>query len=95
MNRYEIKCTFDSNGRKVFPNLNDTYRPHIVINGDSEYLGIQFESSSLNAFGVEGTAIIRTIYDGVNYDCLQPSVRFVIMEGAKQVGKGEIVKTLD
>lgn len=89
--KYEIVCTFDSKKRERFPDLNSgIYRPHIVINGTTEYLGIEFESSNLKEFDREDKAIIRSLYNLDMYENLIPGVSFTIREGRKIVGKGKI-----
>lgn len=89
--KYEIVCAFDSKKRESFPDLNSgTYRPHLVINGTSEYLGIEFESSNLKEFDKEDKAIIRSLYNLDMYENLIPGASFTIREGRKIVGKGII-----
>ncbi|MCR5349367.1 MAG: hypothetical protein K6E20_00090 [Acholeplasmatales bacterium] len=89
--RYEILCIFDSKKREKFPDLNSgIYRPHIVINGDNEYLGIEFETSKLKEFDKEDKAIIRSLYNPDMYEKLIPGVLFTIREGRKIVGNGRV-----
>ena len=89
--RYEILCIFDSKKREKFPDLNsEIYRPHIVINGDNEYLGIEFETSKLKEFDKEDKAIIRSLYNTDMYEKLIPGVLFTIREGRKIVGNGRV-----
>ncbi|MBP5593142.1 MAG: hypothetical protein J6X75_03110 [Clostridia bacterium] len=89
--RYEILCIFDSKKREKFPDLNsEIYRPHIVINGDNEYLGIEFETSKLKEFDKEDKAIIRSLYNPDMYEKLIPGVLFTIREGRKIVGNGRV-----
>lgn len=89
--KYEIVCAFDSKKRESFPDLNSgIYRPYLVINGTSEYLGIEFESSNLKEFDKEDKAIIRSLYNLDMYENLIPGASFTIREGRKIVGKGII-----
>ena len=89
--KYEIVCVFDSKKRESFPNLNSgIYRPHIVIDGTTEYLGIEFESSELKEFDKEDKAVIRSLYNLDMYENLIPGASFTIREGRKIVGKGKI-----
>ena len=89
--RYEILCIFDSKKREKFPDLNsEIYRPHIVINGDNEYLGIEFETSKIKEFDKEDKAIIRSLYNPDMYKKLIPGVLFTIREGRKIVGNGRV-----
>lgn len=93
-----IKVIFYSNKRKSFPILNSSienragYRPHLVIKGTTEYLGIEFYRSQLQSFDKYGTASIRLLYDGVDYSGLKIGTKFDILEGAKVVGEGEIIE---
>ena len=82
---------FDSKKRDSFPNSNSgIYRPHIVNDGTTEYLGIEFESSNLKEFDKEDKAIIRSLYNLDMYEKLIPGVSFTIREGRKIVGKGKV-----
>ena len=93
-----IKVIFYSNKRKSFPILTSSiknragYRPHLVIKGTTEYLGIEFYRSQLQSFDKYGTASIRLLYDGVDYSALKVGTKFDILEGTKVVGEGEVIE---
>lgn len=75
--------------RENFPDLNSgIYWPHIVVNGDNEYLGIEFETLKLKEFDKEDKAIIRSLYNPDMYEKLIPLVLFTIREGRKIVENG-------
>lgn len=87
---------FYSNKRETFPILNskpeknEAYRPHLIIKGTKEYLGVEFYRSQLKSFDKYGTANFILLYD-VDYSCLTPGVKFDIVEGTNIVGEGEII----
>jgi hypothetical protein len=92
-----MEITFFDKGqhcRKIPPDLNGgKYSPHLVVKGQSDYLGIQFFEGENVILGkkVKGTA--ECLYEGVNYDVLEPNVLFFIMEGGNKIGEGEIIET--
>lgn len=92
-----VKVIFFSSKRENFPTLNsnletsNSYRPHLLVEGNEEYLGIEFYRSQLKSFDKYGTASIRLLYDGVDYSSLTPGTKFKIMEGANIVGEGEVI----
>ena len=97
---YSLKNTkviFFSDKRKTFPILTSSvegrmgYRPHLVIKGTAESLGVEFYRSRLQSFDKYGTASIRLLYDGVDYSGLKVGTKFDILEGSNVVGEGEII----
>ena len=92
-----MKVIFFSSKRENFPTLNsnletsNSYRPHLLVEGNEEYLGIEFYRSQLKSFDKYGTASIRLLYDGVDYSSLTPGTKFKIIEGANIVGEGEVI----
>ncbi|MDE7107348.1 MAG: hypothetical protein K2O39_03410 [Clostridiales bacterium] len=88
MKLIEVKVLFYSDKRKSLPCPFD-YRPHFVVNGN--YLGVQFVECDLTEFDKFGTAIVRLVYDGVDYSLLTENVQFDVVEGATIVGKGYVV----
>lgn len=92
MQKLKVKVKFNSTTRKSFPCLYYAYRPHFVVDGDSEILGVEFLESDLNEFDVFGEAIVKLLYDGVGYRKLQKGVKFKIVEGgATVVGEGYVL----
>lgn len=85
----EVKVLFYSNRRKTLP-LPD-YRPHFVVNGKTEMLGVQFIECDLTEFDKYETAIVRLVYDGVDYSALTENAQFNIVEGPFVVGKGYVI----
>ncbi len=70
------------------------YRPHLVVQGDSEYLGIAFYADTIKKEGNKYTARIHCIYEGVNYNKLLSNVLFEIREGPIILAKGRVLKEL-
>lgn len=79
--------------RKTPPNLfNRVYRPHFIVKGTKEYLGVWFVEGDNVELGEKVTAIVETIYDNVNYNSLlEPDTEFYIAEGANIVGHGKVI----
>ena len=93
--RYEIECSFDSQKRSVFPDLNGAaYRPHLVVKGTKEYLGIEFVSADVDEFDTPGRAEIVTLYSLALYENLNEGAEFTIREGPKIVGTGKILSVV-
>ena len=91
MKQILVKVKFYSGARKSFPCLCYAYRPHFVVDGDSEMLGVEFLESDFNEFDVFGEAIVKLLYDGVGYHKLQKGAKFSIVEGATSVGEGYVL----
>ena len=81
--------TFFSKKRKTPPNLtNGKYNPHLVIKGDTEYLGVTFIDGEEVIFDKEIIASALPLYEGVDYSGLTEGAKFMIMEGGNIVGEG-------
>lgn len=91
MKELVVCVKFFSDKRKDFPSLNYTYRPHFVVEGDSELLGVEFVGSDLTEFNCYGNASVKLLYDGVNYFKLKQGVKFKIVEGSRIVGDGYVI----
>ena len=89
---FEVEYIFYSGKRKEMPILNTkVYRPHVVINGSKEFLGICFVNGTVNQFDQLGTGTIEGLYSPYMYDCLTEGIEFTIREGNKIVGRGKIL----
>ena len=62
--------------------------PHLVIKGDTEYLGVTFIDGEEVVFDKEIIASALPLYDGVDYSGLTEGTKFMIMEGRNIVGEG-------
>ena len=83
--------TFFSKKRKTPPNLtNGKYNPHLVIKGDTEYLGVTFIDGEEVVFDKEIMASALPLYDRVDYSSLTERTKFMIMEGGNIVGEGTV-----
>ena len=76
--------------RRIPPNLN-RYRPHLVIKGHKEYLGIQFIEGEDVILGKKAIGIAECLYEEKNYDELKIGIEFFVMEGRNKVGEGKII----
>lgn len=88
----KVKVKFYSNIRDTLPSLNYGYRPHFVVKGDGEYLGIQFLELDLTENDTFGEAVVKLLYDNVGYYKLKEGVIFDIIEGSTIVGEGYVLK---
>lgn len=91
MNTLLVRVKFYSDKRKSVPSMYYAYRPHFVVDGDCERLGVEFIESDLNEFDKFGDAVVRLVYDGVNYSKLAVGVKFKIVEGSTVVGEGCVI----
>lgn len=57
MSTIKVKVKFYPQVRKTLPSLH--YRPHFVVSGDSEYLGIEFLELDLTEFSVFSEAKVK------------------------------------
>jgi len=68
------------------------YRPHFVVKGTEEYLGIQFTELEQTPVGEHMLAEIRFLFHGfVDYSKLVTGVEFEIREGPNIVGEGMVL----
>ena len=91
MRTIKVRVKFYPNKRSSFPPLNCGYRPHFVINGDTELLGVEFLKSDLTEFNQFGGAIVKLLYDTVDYSKLTKGTEFTIVEGSLIVGEGSVL----
>lgn len=84
-----VKVMFYKNVRKTFPSC--LYRPHFIVSGTDEYLGIIFTKLDIASLGEYTIGIIEFLYEGVNYSKLTSGANFLIKEGSSEVGKGFVL----
>ncbi len=66
------------------------YRPHLVV--ETNYLEVEiYQPELVCKFGQPVTVIARCLYS-VDYSELQPGAQFRIVEGAKEVGSGVVLR---
>lgn len=92
MKTIKVKVKFYIGKRSSFPSLNYGYRPHFVISGDTKMLGVEFLESDLAEFNKFGEAIVKLLYDNIDYSKLTTGVNFNIVEGSHIVGEGNVLK---
>ena len=82
-----VSVTFFQGKRKLPPCLNNgSYRPHLIVDGDNEYLGVSFINGAECHFDETVSAILLPIYEGVDYSKLQVHKKFFVMEGSNILG---------
>ncbi len=70
----------------------DQYRPHLVVSGDNEPLPVVLAGPAALDPGETAVAQFRCIASGAGYDKLHDGVQFTIMEGARIVGIGRVIR---
>ena len=97
--RYNVLITFyppEDGGRRVPPqppfSIDRSYRPHIVVDGDSDYLGVRFVGGSETKPGEPGRFSFVEQFPDVDYSSLAAGVKFTIREGSNIVGNGVILE---
>ena len=87
---YFVKVKFYSNSIRKKPPCIDRgrYSPHLVVEGDIEYLGVTFVDGNISVFDNETDAIVVAPYDAVGYHKLVKDAKFLIKEGPHTVGEG-------
>lgn len=85
------KVKFYKNKRKTLPDLmSGNYRPHLLIKGDTAYLGVYIEQGEIKNFGEEAICCVFPIYQEIDYSNLKEKTCFFIMEGSNKVGEGMV-----
>ena len=87
-----VEVWFFDSVRKT-PPCGNTYRPHFVVKGTNDYLGIQFEYLEDVPFREHIAVRVQLTYEstGVDYSKLKPNVTFEIKEGGTIVGEGIVI----
>lgn len=91
MNEFTLFCTlkFYKHKRKSLSDImSSNYRAHILIKGDTQYLGFYYEQGKIKNFDEETNCYLIPIYDSVDYSNLKEGESFFIMEGCNKVGEG-------
>ena len=69
--------------------------PHVVVDGQTEYLGVRFLVGPEVIAGQAGRFILALMYPGVDYSLLIPDTRISMCEGGKIIGKGVVLQRID
>lgn len=91
METLKVKVKFYSDNRNSFPSLNWGYRPHFMVKGTAEMLGVEFIKSDLLEFNKFGEAEVKLLYENVDYSKLTKGIVFDILEGSHVVGEGAVL----
>lgn len=84
---------FFKDNRKKVPDLNSgAYRPHLIIKGENELLGVCFTNGEEVEFDKTIKCSILPLYEGIDYSNLIKGTEFFIVEGKNNVGRGIIEK---
>jgi hypothetical protein len=86
----------EQGGRNLGPALNNQrYRPHLRVPPDPSMLGVEFVDGPEGPapFGTIVPATVRLVYEpAVSYSALQTGCSIEIVEGARVVGLGLVVR---
>jgi hypothetical protein len=79
--------------RKMQPHLNSYgYRPHFVVKGKNDYLGVYFLDGEEVNLGETARGTVELFYPEVDYSALVTGADFFIMEGENRVGEGIVLR---
>jgi len=100
--RFDAVLTFlhpDEGGRQLPPQPPFTtpgrdYRPHVVVDGDSTYLGVRFIGGPSISPGGEGRFSFVPTYPDVDYSGIKIGTRFTVREGGSVVACGVVLHVL-
>lgn len=97
--RYNALITFfppEDGGRRIPPqppfSIDRSYRPHIVVDGESAYLGVHFVGGTETTAGETGRFSFIELFPDVDYSSLTAGVKFTVREGSNIVGNGVILE---
>ena len=89
----KVKVRFWGENHREMPPFGTAYRPHLVVKGTTEYLGVQFTNIDKVSFGEEILSGVELLYDGVDYSALVIGAAFEIREGTHIVGEGVVISS--
>jgi hypothetical protein len=76
-----------------------SYRPHFRVGDRGEFLGVQFVDGvpPVAAPGDEGDAMVELLYvaTGVDYRSLAAGATFDVLEGARVIGRGTVLRRFE
>ena len=97
MKTFSVELSFvapEQGGRSTLPIdfATGQYRPHLIVAGTTELLGVQFVAGPKNpTHEVPAMFNVTALYEGVDYSRLVPGASFSVVEGPRVVAHG-IVK---
>lgn len=68
------------------------YMPHLVVDGQSEYLGVRMIAGPELSAGQSGAFVLSLMYPQVDYSLVIPGAKVTMREGGKTIGKGVVVQ---
>ena len=70
--------------------------PHVVVEGDSEYLGVRFLDGPAPVAGIPARFVLELMYyPSVKYDALTIGKSFQIREGGRVVAVGKVLALVE
>ncbi len=90
-NKLRCKVKFFNGVRVELPNLNSgKYRPHLMVKGDTRYLGVCFIDGQEANFDTWVKCLVSPLYEDIDYSGLTCGTEFYVMEGPNKVGEGVV-----
>ena len=87
-----VEIWFHNDSYRKTPPFGKGYRPHFVIKGTEEYIGVQFVEIENAPFGEHLLCEVEFLFYGlVDYSKLVPDAKFEIREGRNIVGEGIVL----
>lgn len=89
----EITLYETENGGRPSP-FNEGYCPHLRLNGEGEYLGVRVINQKTWIYPGESVIVEFGLmyFPDVTYFDLLPGAEFSIVEGAKTIGTGKVIR---
>lgn len=84
-----VEVIFYTGQRKTLPETG--YRPDAVFGKSGDYWGITFIELQADKFDFPTPAIVKFTFEDCHYEEVCVGQKFLIMEGANQVGEGKII----
>ena len=89
--KLRCKVKFFNGVRVELPNLNSgKYRPHLMVKGDTRYLGVYFIDGQEANFDTWVKCLVSPLYEDIDYSGLTYGTEFYVMEGPNKVGEGVV-----
>jgi len=76
----EVKVCFFTNSYREKPPFGTNYRPHFVVKGTTEYLGIQFNNLDEAPFGREIFSDVTLLDVHTNWNLSKQLIRLFLIE---------------
>lgn len=89
-----IFLPLEAGGRSRLPRLpwlipgQSGYMPHVVVNGEDDYLGVRYIDGPQPLFGESGDFLLELCHERIDFSSLVPGAELTVREGEKIVAIG-------